>query len=194
MPRGNAIDLKRLRFVPAGAADAERLAEMSLAIWRRHYFSDMLSLAEIKHLWQRGYRPEALREQMSAGSVFRWIEHDETSLGFLAYRHEPDADRLWLSKLYVLPEYHDRGIGGCALAEVRRAAIALGVREVRLYVFKRNERAIRAYRRAGYEIAYEDYSDAGNGFFYDDYVMSLKLRTDTDDTAHPATRAADGTD
>lgn len=186
MTGGAAIDLNRLRFVPANAGDAERLAEMSLAIWRRHYFPEILSLAAIEHLWQRSYRPQALREQMFAGSVFRWIEHDETALGFLAYRHEPEADRLWLSKLYVLPEYHGRGIGGCALAEVRRAAVALGVREIRLYVFKRNERAICAYRRAGYEIAGEDYADAGGGFHYDDYVMSLTLRAVADDPAHAA--------
>jgi RimJ/RimL family protein N-acetyltransferase len=183
-----AVDLGRLRFVRAGPDEMERLADMALDIWHRHYSPDILSLPEIDYLWQRTYRPETLRDQVQAGSVFQWIEHNETAVGFLSYRHEPELNRLWLSKLYVLPEYHGHGVGGCALAEVKRAAIALGVRDIRLYVFRKNERAVRAYRRAGYEVVYEDYSDAGCGFFYDDYVMSLTLATDHDHVPNPVAR------
>lgn len=167
--------LQGLKLAAANLDDVERLAAMSLDIWQRHYFPTMLSKEELDYLWQRTYRPDALREQMRSGSVFRWIEHAGDAVGFLSYRLEPEFERLWLSKLYVLPEHHGRGIGAYALSEIRRTAAALGAREVRLYVFKRNDKAIRAYRRAGFEIACEDYSDAGNGFFYDDYVMALTL-------------------
>lgn len=166
---------KHPSLVDANAEDAEQLAAMSLDIWQRHYFPSMLSQAEIEYLWQRSYRPDALREQMRSGSIFRWITFGDDKVGFLAYRPEPEFERVWLSKLYVLPELHGRGIGAYALAEIRRTVATLGAREIRLYVFKKNEKAIRAYRRAGYEIDCEDYSDAGNGFFYDDFVMSLRL-------------------
>jgi ribosomal protein S18 acetylase RimI-like enzyme len=156
---------------------------MALDIWRRHYLPDILTHAELDHLWQRGYSPEVLREQMRLGSRFFWIEQCGRNVGFVAYKPEPDKDRLWLTKLYVLPEYHGLGLGMYALDAVRQAARNHGLGEIRLYVFRRNERAIRAYRRAGFEILCEDRSDAGGGFFYDDYIMVARLVSDGDGQA-----------
>lgn len=176
----SSIEPEQLRLHPASRDDADHLAAMALDIWHRHYVPGILDRAEVEYLWQRSYRPQALRQQMRAGASFQWIEHRHEPVGFLSYRLEPAAQRLWLTKLYVLPEFHLRGIGAYALAAVKRAAAALGAIEIRLYVFRRNERAIRAYRRAGFAILCEDYSDAGNGFFYDDYVMNLRLDADHD--------------
>lgn len=183
-----SADTRHVRLVTADPSDADPLAEMAHDIWHRHYFPDILSLAELEYLWQRTYRPDALREQMRTGAVFQWIECREARVGFLSYRLDPESNRLWLSKLYLLPEYHGRGIGAFALSEIKRAASALGAHEIQLYVFRKNEQAIRAYLRAGFEIAYEDYSDAGEGFFYDDYVMSVTLTAGTEDAPGPESR------
>jgi ribosomal protein S18 acetylase RimI-like enzyme len=174
-PIESAKQENTLCLIPAAPDDAEALAAMALDIWHRYYFPNILTLAEIRHLWHRSYRPEALRREIEAGSVFRWIERSPKRIGFLAYRHEPERSRLRLSKLYLLPEHHRQGIGAFALDEIKRTAAQLDVREIMLYVFKKNEQAIRAYRRAGFKIADEEVSDAGEGFFYDDYVMSLTL-------------------
>jgi len=180
LPQENA-----LRLVQAISEDAEALAAMALDIWHRHYFPNILTLAEIRHLWNRSYNPDALRREIEAGAVFRWIERRRIRIGFLAHAHERERNRLRLSKLYLLPEHHGQGIGAFALKEIKQTAALLGVREIMLYVFKKNEQAIRAYRRAGFEIAYEEISDAGDGFFYDDYVMSLALQHHATDTHAP---------
>lgn len=175
MPTDDPDPVDTIRLVPVLARDAERLAEMSLDIWQRHYFPDVLSHDEILHFWNRGYRPEAIRREMAAGGVLLWIESAGERIGFVGYREEPERRRLWLSKLYLLPEYHGRGIGAYTLREIESTAARLGLTEVRLYVFRKNQRAIKAYRRVGFVIAGEERCNAGDGYFYDDYVMSLTL-------------------
>jgi ribosomal protein S18 acetylase RimI-like enzyme len=114
----------------------------------------------------------------------------QSRAGFVAWRPDSVAGRLWLSKLYVIPEYHRTGLGAYALEQVDCAARAMSRHEIRLFVFKKNDRAIRAYLRAGYEIVGEELSDAGNGFVYDDYVMRKTLepisRPDTSPAASPS--------
>lgn len=167
-----------MRLTAAAPSDADALSAMALDIWLRHYYPDILSREAIDHLWRRGYDPDALRREFAAGGVLSWIEAGDNRVGFVGYRPDPHQKRIWLTKLYVLPEFHGRGLGAFALREVVAAARELGAEEICLYVFRRNEKAIRAYRRAGFTIAREELSDAGGGFVYDDYVMSLRLRED----------------
>jgi diamine N-acetyltransferase len=186
MPTDDPEPADTIRLVPALARDAERLAEMSLDIWQRHYVPDVLTHDEILHFWNRGYRPEAIRREMAAGGVLLWIESEGERIGFVGYREEPGQRRLWLSKLYLLPEHHGHGIGAYTLREIERTAARLGLAEICLYVFRKNQQAISAYRRAGFVIAREDLCDAGDGYFYDDYVMSLTLAAGRIDDAPPA--------
>lgn len=174
LDEGTDSGTRRLR--PADLDQAEPIASMALDIWQRHYLPDILTRAELDHLWQRGYSPEVLRDQMRSGSRFFWIEQDGRNVGFVAYKPEAERARLWLTKLYVLPEYHGSGLGAYALDSVRQAALEHGLDEIWLYVFRKNERAIRAYQRAGFEILCEDRSDAGGGFCYDDYIMVAGLK------------------
>ncbi|MGZ8216472.1 GNAT family N-acetyltransferase [Methylomagnum sp.] len=160
---------------PAAPHDVEAIAAMALDISRRCYLPQVLTETEVEVFWRLAYRPEALRADMARGAVYEWIEAGGRAIGFLAYRVESDGPRLRLGKLYVLPEYQGRGVGAWALARVKAIAGALGVREIYLYVFRRNERAVRAYRRAGFVIARAEVTECEGGFRYDDYVMSYAL-------------------
>jgi ribosomal protein S18 acetylase RimI-like enzyme len=51
----------------------------------------------------------------------------------------------------------------------------LCVKEIYLYVFRKNEKAVRAYRRAGFVVVRAEVTEAGDGYYYDDYVMSYTL-------------------
>jgi ribosomal protein S18 acetylase RimI-like enzyme len=163
-----------IAFVPAQIEDAEAIAAMGHDIWLRHYFPEVLSLDAIAYLWQRTLSPQVIRAEMARQVVYEWITLN-AQIGFLAWHYLPEQ-RLRLSKLYLLPEYHHRGIGASALAHVKEIAVKLGAKEIFLYVFKKNHQAIRAYLRAGFTIAGEEISDAGQGYFYDDYVMRLPLK------------------
>lgn len=163
------------RLTAVVADDAEAVSAMAWDIWHRHYYPDILPLAAIRHLWERAYRKDQIAADIERGAAYHWIEREEDRVGFVAWRQDPVEPRLWLSKLYVVPECHGMGFGAFALACAERAARDRALPEIRLYVFKKNLRAIRAYQRAGFHIAEKEISDAGNGFVYDDYVMSKTL-------------------
>ncbi|MCX8048972.1 MAG: GNAT family N-acetyltransferase [Methylohalobius sp.] len=167
--------LAAIRIVSARLEDTEAIATMGKDIWHRCYFPDVLSIDAVAYLWQRTLSPSAVREEMARGVRYEWIEQVSTRIGFLAWHHLAEQQRMRLNKLYLLPEYHGLGIGALALTYIKEVAAQLGVKEIYLYVFKKNRKAIRAYLKAGFIIAREEVTDAGQGYCYDDYVMSYSL-------------------
>ena len=91
--------------------------------------------------------------------------------GFVAYRWNPESQVLWLSKLYLHPDYWGRGLGAWVLQSVTNAALRARALRIDLYVFRRNVRAVEAYRRAGFRVDREELTDLGGGVVYDDFVM-----------------------
>ncbi|MBN2702343.1 MAG: N-acetyltransferase [Methylothermaceae bacterium] len=166
---------KAIRIVPARTNDAEAIAAMGWDIWQCCYYPEVLSRDAMDYLWHRTGNRDRILEEMARGAVYEWIERAANRIGFLAYHLVPDQARMQLSKLYLLPQYHRRGIGARALTHVKTVAEQRGVREIHLYVFKKNRQAVRAYLRAGFIIAKAEISDAGNGYYYDDYMMTCCL-------------------
>jgi len=164
-----------LSIISAKPHDAEAIAEMALDIWWRHYYPEVLTRDEIEYFWNRMYRPEVIRSEMERGIVYERIELHGKTIGFLAYHHQPEQSRIRLCKLYLLPEHHGQGYGAFALAHVKAVAARLGVREIYLYVFRRNNKAVRAYLHAGFIVVRAEVTEGGDGYYYDDYVMCCRL-------------------
>jgi len=82
-----------------------------------------------------------------------------------------------LHKLYLLPEYHGRGIGALALKQVEELASSKGIQRLVLNVNKQNISGIRAYERAGWSCSEAVVNDIGRGFVMDDFVMSKSVCT-----------------
>lgn len=162
-------------FESAGNGDAEAISVMSRQIWQAHYRPHILTEGELEFFWQRAYRPDSIRSDMRNGSRYEWIRVDARPVGFMAYRAESEACRLHLGKLYLDPEFHGLGIGAMALARVLELAVAEGLREIYLYVFRQNLKAIRAYVKAGFVIARTEMTECGKGYRYDDFVMVRRV-------------------
>ncbi|RQW82698.1 MAG: N-acetyltransferase [Methylococcus sp.] len=165
-------------FAPAELGDVEAIAAMADAISRRHYLPDVLSEAELACFGPLAYAPEVLSAQMQAGVRFEWILLEGLRVGFLAYAERDGGERLNLGKLYLDPSCHGQGIGQVALRRVQTIAEQQGVREVYLYVFRKNNKALRAYLRAGFVIDRAEVTPCYNGFCFDDYVMVYRLADD----------------
>lgn len=159
------------QFELAGPGDVEALSALARDIWQRYYRPDILTEDELEFFLERGYAPSRLSAHMLAGARYEWIRMAGKRVGFLAYRMEAEARRIHLSKLYVDPCWHGRGVGAMALSRVCREATQAGIGEIYLYVFRNNERAIRAYSRAGFVIDRTEMTECGDGYRYDDYVM-----------------------
>jgi ribosomal protein S18 acetylase RimI-like enzyme len=57
----------------------------------------------------------------------------------------------FIDDLFIRPAFRGKGLGRSALAEVRSAALSLGVRALHLEVGRDNSAAQALYRRAGFE-------------------------------------------
>ena len=62
---------------------------------------------------QKTQTPESIAEQIRSGTVYLFIRYDDEIAGYLAY--EFDSEGLRLSKLYLLPAFRGKGIGGYLL-------------------------------------------------------------------------------
>jgi succinate-semialdehyde dehydrogenase/glutarate-semialdehyde dehydrogenase len=123
----------------------------------------------------RSYTREIIRDEIDHQGI-SWISiRDNTDMiGFISVG--PHGDGITkLHKLYLLPEYHGRGIGSLALAEVEQLAKGQNTATLVLNVNRHNQKAIDAYLRAGWQIAEEVVQDIGNGYVMDDYIMSKHL-------------------
>lgn len=158
-------------FELAGPEDAHDISSMSLDIWSRYYSPDILTADEVIFFWDRAYSPARLRDDMASGTDYQWIKVDSKRVGFLALALDADQKKLYLSKLYLAPEYHGLGIGSSVLAKIQERGRTAGVREIYLYVFRRNIRAVHAYLNAGFVVSREEVTECAEGFSYDDYVM-----------------------
>lgn len=140
-----------MRIVAARVEDARAIAEVHVASWRATYAGlipdrvlDSLTVAERTALWQRVLAP---------GSGWVIVARDgDRVVGFVSGGAARDGDAEArdgeILALYLLPEYHRRGIGRHLFAAACRRLAADGFRSLRLWVLAGNPTR-GFYRRLG---------------------------------------------
>jgi len=161
-----------LTFTNATVSEIPILRKLAHCIWHA-YYPGIITVEQIDYMLGRFFSPEALQADLAAGSIWELACVDGRDIGFLAVVPEPDRRRLKLSKLYLLPDQHGRGLGQLLLDRVKLIATGLGAEEIYLTVNKQNARAIRAYVRAGFAVAEAVTVDIGQGYVMDDLVMKF---------------------
>jgi len=97
---------------------------------------------------QKTQTPESIAEQIRSGTVYLFIRYDGEIAGYLAY--EFDSEGLRLSKLYLLPAFRGKGIGGYLLGYVEERAKERNAQLIHLEVNEVNPHAREFYRRHGF--------------------------------------------
>lgn len=166
--------MDRITIAPLADDDIDVLIPLARRIWHAHY-PDIITVGQIDYMLDRGYTREIIREElMNQGVVWLTIRDESTMIGFASVG--PYGERVMkLHKLYLLPEYHGRGIGSRALTEVEQVAKQHNSATLVLNVNRHNHKAITAYERAGWHVAEEVTVDIGGGYIMDDYVMAKQL-------------------
>ena len=165
-----------VRIEPVGEAELPKVRALAESIWRVSY-AGLLSPGQIEYMLAGMYSPERLLQDWQSGIVFEWPVVDGIPVGYMATQADPTAMVLHLHKLYVLPEFQGKGLGGRLLEHAFQAACQAGCRKVRLHVNKGNHRAIACYRRHGFVQEASVVNDIGGGYVMDDYVMVRLLET-----------------
>jgi ribosomal protein S18 acetylase RimI-like enzyme len=165
-----------VRIEPAGEADLPTVRALAESIWRVSY-AGLLSPGQIEYMLDEMYSPQRLLQDWRSGVVFEWPVVEGIPVGYMATQTDPTAAVLHLHKLYVLPQFQGKGLGGRLLEHALQSASQAGCRRVQLHVNKGNHRAIACYRRHGFVQEASVVNDIGGGYVMDDYVMVRLLET-----------------
>jgi ribosomal protein S18 acetylase RimI-like enzyme len=169
------VDPVAITFLPAGTADIPIIQDLAARIWRQHY-PGIITHAQIDYMLERMYATSVIENEMTRQGYRYYVANEGTvPVGFVAYRYDGSDSSVKISKLYLVPSHHGRGVGQQLLAITKADAGQLGAKKLTLFVNKRNGKAIKAYERFGFVKAEEVVTDIGGGFVMDDYRMDLSL-------------------
>ena len=118
------------------------------------------------------YSEAALTDSMiSKVHYFLLLKNQDEAIGFASFEHNYLQQKVTrLHKLYLLPQYHRKGLGRLLVKAVVTAAKENLSSRISLNVNKFNP-AIAFYKKVGFEIVGEEKLPIGNNFFMDDYNM-----------------------
>lgn len=167
--------LPQCEILPVDEEHLPALAKLAGVIWRACY-PEVISREQIEYMLARMYALDTLRDELRFHSIrfYRLIVAGEFS-GFASMGPDDVPRVMKLHKLYLLPAWHDHGLGSRLLEHCQTEARRLGARRLILAVNKRNRRAISAYRRNGFAIVEAVVTDIGGGFVMDDFIMAKAL-------------------
>lgn len=162
-------------FRAADARDITLIRDLASRIWREHY-PGIITHAQIDYMLGRMYAANVIRDEIERlGYRYHLVLLDAAPVGFISYVHEAVNRSVKVSKLYLLPALHGKGIGRQMLGLVKDKALRLDAQRVYLFVNKNNRTAITAYERFGFIKAEAVVNEIGGGFVMDDYRMELIL-------------------
>jgi GNAT superfamily N-acetyltransferase len=164
-----------ISFRLATSEDIPLVQDLSGRIWHEHY-PGIITYEQIGYMLGKMYATEVMLDEIeNKGYRYVIVAEGAIPIGYIAYRHEEKTRAVMISKLYLLPSFHGKGIGRQMLGHVKDDALKAGARTLFLFVNKNNGMAIAAYERFGFVKTEAVVSDIGSGFVMDDYRMEFDL-------------------
>lgn len=157
-----------------GQIDA--LCRIAEKVWHLTY-DPLLPQGQVEYMLDKFQSDHAVKAQMK-GQGYRYylLLCGGEAAGFVGFspRYE-GREEMFLSKVYLLPEYRGQGAVGKALAFVEEQARKEGLPAIRLTVNKENTHAFEVYRHYGFQVADKVETDIGGGYVMDDFIMVKTL-------------------
>jgi len=168
----------QIEILPAAEEHLAAISGLAGVIWRQHY-PGIISPEQIDYMLGKMYALEMLREDVRVRRIrFYQLVLDGRMAGFGAIGPLEPPDVWKLYKLYLLPEFHGRGLGSRLLQHCEAEARRFGAQRLRLEVNKRNLRPLAVYQRNGFVVIQSVVTDFGGGFVMDDFLMAKELKAD----------------
>lgn len=169
-------------FVPvATEEEVERLAELAGSIWRE-YWPALIGEDQTEYMIEQFQSLEAIKRQMAHEGYEYWFitatEGEGESgriVGFTGGHNEPETNRFFISKIYLLASERGHGFASKTIAFYEQLCRDRGFCAMYLTVNKGNELGTRAYLGKGFETIDAVETDIGCGYIMDDYIMEKKI-------------------
>jgi N-acetylglutamate synthase-like GNAT family acetyltransferase len=157
----------------ANVSDISLIQSIAEAAWRPTY-GEILSEEQCVYMLNWMYNTQKLKEQINGNIQFIILENqDSKAIGYASFeKTEEESGKL--HKIYIHPDFKQKGGGSVLLYEIMKIAHSMNVKVLELNVNRYNS-AVEFYLKKGFTIKEEIDLDVGNGFFMNDYVMRYEL-------------------
>lgn len=152
----------------------EHIADVT---WHEHY-EKIIDKKQIDYMIDKFQTADAIRSQIkSQGYRYFLVKVNDINIGYLGVVEEPEDNRLFLSKIYLLKEYRGMGYGTGIFEYAEKMAAGKGYNIMWLTVNRNNSSSVAVYEKKGFIKVRTQVADIGNGFVMDDYIMEKKVES-----------------
>jgi len=163
-----------MHLAPVTTADQiKQVAALARQIWTEH-FTPIIGPAQVAYMLREIQSETAITDQIHSKGFYYYLLNDNDQIaGYCGIAFKDDA--LFLSKLYILKAFRDKGIARKTIDRLRTIATKKNLEKIVLTVNKYNAGPIAAYEKLGFINTGPIVQDIGQGFIMDDYKMELVL-------------------
>lgn len=154
-------------------ADVRRMVKVAEIVWREANVA-FCTPAQVEYMIERFQSFEAVQGQLVQGYRYFVFEEDGDIIAYFGV--QPQGDRLFLSKFYILKEHRGRGIFSTGLEIMKDICRESEMGAICLTVNRNNRHAYEVYLKKGFKVIEEAVADIGCGFVMDDYIMQYDLQ------------------
>jgi ribosomal protein S18 acetylase RimI-like enzyme len=150
------------------------IQNLAYSIWPKTY-GHIISPEQMTYMLNWMYSLETLETNFDENHTYFCIASNGKDIGFLDLEtNHPEEGNMKIHKIYVLNEFHGKGLGFELIKQARDFAKETLMNTITLQV-NRSNTAVDFYKRFGFEIIEEQDFDIGNGYFMNDFVMQYNL-------------------
>ncbi len=168
------MEIKLEKVESQGQIDT--LCKIAETVWHLTY-DPLLPPGQVEYMLDKFQSDHAVKAQMKEQNYrYYLVLCGGEAAGFIGFspRYE-GREEMFLSKVYLLPEYRGHGAVKAAFALVEEQAREEGLPAIRLTVNKGNGHAVEVYKHYGFEVVDKVQSDIGSGYVMDDFIMLKTL-------------------
>jgi len=168
----NAKFISKLKLIQITQKEISVVQNLAREIWEEHYIK-ILSQEQIDYMLDLFYSEEKIKSELEEGIVWEMLCENDSPIGYLVCK--PEAEKLYISKIYLKAETRGKGLGKFLLNRAIELAKQYQKKSIYLNVNKYNTDSIAFYERNGFQKIDEGVFDIGNGYVMDDYIMELNI-------------------
>lgn len=142
-------------------------------IWHEH-FDPIIGEAQVDYMLEKFLSPDALTEQINSGYQYYLFSYEYTFAGFAGVHKENGS--LFLSKLYVHPEFRGKGIASYMFHQFIEMCKKNDLSKIWLTCNRHNTNTLEIYEHWGFRKVREEVTDIGNGYVMDDYILEYEIQ------------------
>lgn len=148
------------------------MTKVAEVVWREANVA-FCTPEQVEYMIEMFQSYEAVMGQLVHGYRYFLVEEEGEILAYFGV--QPQGERLFLSKFYILKEHRGKGIFTMGLNFMAELCREQQLDTIYLTVNRNNNHACEVYLHKGFRIAEEAVADIGCGFVMDDYIMEYDI-------------------